>query len=142
VPKARVVLDTNVWISGLLWTGRPHQILQAAERGRLIVVVSPAIVEEVAEALARPKFAARLTALRTSVRELVESLLSLAEICEPRSVVPVVTADPEDDKILACARAARAQWLVSGDRHLLGVGKYHDVRIVTPQMFLKAWQGA
>ena len=81
--KPRIVLDTNVWISGLLWTGRPHEILRVAERGHLVVVVSPAIVEEVAEALARPKFAARLATLRTSAQEILESLLSLA--VDPRT---------------------------------------------------------
>jgi uncharacterized protein len=140
VPRPRVVLDTNVWISGLLWTGRPHETLRAAENGRLTLVVSPAIVEEVAEALGRPKFADRLVILRTSVRELVESLLSLTEVSTPRRVIPVVTADPEDDMILACARAARVQWLVSGDEHLLAVGRYHGIRIVNPRTFLTAWQ--
>jgi putative PIN family toxin of toxin-antitoxin system len=140
VPRPLVVLDTNVWISGLLWTGKPHEILRAAESGRLTLVVSPAIVEEVAEALGRPKFADRLATLRTSVRELVESMLSLAEVSTPRRVVPVVTADPADDKILACARAARVQWLVSGDGHLLAVGRYHGIQIVDPRTFLTAWQ--
>ena len=140
MPRPLVVLDTNVWISGLLWTGKPHEILRAAESGRLTLVVSPAIVEEVAEALGRPKFADRLATLRTSVRELVESMLSLAEVSTPRRVVPVVTADPEDDKILACARAARVQWLVSGDGHLLAVGHYHGIQIVDPRTFLTAWQ--
>jgi uncharacterized protein len=140
VPRPLVVLDTNVWISGLLWTGKPHEILRAAESGRLTLVVSPAIVEEVAEALGRPKFSARLATLRTSVRELVESMLSLAEVSSPRRVVPVVTADPEDDKILACARAARVQWLVSGDGHLLAVGHYHGIQIVDPHTFLTTLQ--
>lgn len=139
MPKARLVLDTNVWISGLLWTGSPHQILRLAEEGRLVVAVSPAIVEEVADALARPKFSARVTALRTSVPELVGSLLTLAEMYLPSRVIVVVTADPEDDKILACARAARAGWLVSGDQHLLAFRQYRGIRIVTPQMFLKDW---
>lgn len=138
--KPRVVLDTNVWVSGLLWTGRPHEILRAVENGSLTLVVSPAIVEEIAEALARPKFADRATTLWTSVRELMESLLRLVEVCVPRRVVPVVTADPEDDKILACARAARAQWRISGDVHLLTVGLYHGIRIVDPRTFLAAWQ--
>jgi uncharacterized protein len=132
VPKARVVLDTNVWISGLLWTGPPHEILRLAEEGQLVVVASPAIVEEVVEALGRPKFGQRLATLRTSVRELLESLLTVAEVCPSPRVAPVVTADPEDDGILACARATRAQWLVSGDRHLLAVREYRGIRIVSP----------
>jgi len=139
VSKARLVLDTNVWISGPLWTGRPHEILRLAEEGRAVVAVSPAIVEEVADALARTKFAARLAALRTSVPELVGSLLTLAEVYPPSRVIPVVTADPEDDKILACARAAHARWLVSGDQHLLAPRQHRGIRIVTPQMFLREW---
>jgi predicted nucleic acid-binding protein len=67
-------------------------------------------------------------------------MLSLAEVSTPRRVVPVVTADPEDDKILACARAARVQWLVSGDGHLLAVGHYYGIQIVDPRTFLTAWQ--
>lgn len=140
MPKARVVLDTNVWISGLLWTGPPHEILRVAEEGRITVVASPAIVEEVAEALGRPKFGQRLAALRTSVHELLESLLTVAEVYPSPRVVPVVTADPEDDSILACARATRAQWLLSGDRHLLTIRQYHGIRIVTPQAFLAEWR--
>jgi putative PIN family toxin of toxin-antitoxin system len=108
----------------------------------VIVAVSSAIVQEVAEAVARPKFAARLTDLRTSIPELIESLLTLAEVCSPSRVIPVVTADPDDDKVLACARAARAQWLVSGDQHLLALRQYRGIRIATPQMFLKQWHDA
>ena len=139
MPRARLVLDTNVWISGLLWTGSPHQILRLAEEGRVVVAVSAAIVQEVADALARTKFAARLAAVRTSVPELVGSLLTLAEVYPPPRIIPVVTIDPADDKILACARAAHARWLVSGDQHLLALRQYRGIRIVTPQAFLKEW---
>jgi len=105
----------------------------------VVVAVSPAIVEEVADALARTKFATRLAALRTSIPELVGSLLTLAEVYPPFRVISVVTADPEDDKILACARAAHARWLVSGDQHLLALRQYRGIRMVTPQMFLREW---
>ena len=105
----------------------------------MIVAVSQAIVEEVADTLARTKFAVRLAALRTSVPEIVGSLLTLSEVYPPSRVIPVVTADPEDDKILACARAAHARWLVSGDQHLLVLRQFRGIRIVTPQMFLKEW---
>jgi hypothetical protein len=76
------------------------------------------------------------------LRELVESMLSLAEFSTPRRVVPVVTADSEDDKILACARAARVHWLVSGDERLLAAGHYHEIQIVDPRTFLTALQAS
>jgi len=137
--KVRVVLDTNVYISRLLWTGLPHTLLQVAENGNLVLIATPAIVEEVREVLARAKFAARLTTLNTSVGELTESLLSLVEIIQEPKVAPVVLQDPDDDKFVACVIASRVRWLISGDEHLLSLGRYKTLRIVTPQQFWTKW---
>ena len=137
--RLRIVLDTNVYISGLLWTGTPHRILQAAETGEFILVTTPAIVEEVQGALVRPKFASRITALNTSVRELTESLLSIVEVIREPRVKPIIAQDPDDDKVLACAIASRARWIVSGDSHLLAVKRYGRVSILTPKQFWDTW---
>jgi putative PIN family toxin of toxin-antitoxin system len=139
VAKVRLVLDTNVWISGLLWTGTPHRLILAAETGDVAPVITPAIMEEVREALARSKFAARIAALNTSVGELMESLLSIVEVIQERRIAPVITQDPEDDKILACAVASQAQWIVSGDAHLLALRRYRGVSILTPKAFWDRW---
>ena len=109
--KVRVVLDTNVFVSGLLWTGLPHTILSVAETGQLVLVTSPAMLKEVREVLARPKFAARMHRLSTSVDELMESLLSLVQLIQEPKVTPVVLRDPDDDKFVACALAARVRWI-------------------------------
>ena len=137
--KVRVVLDTNVYISGLLWTGLPHDLLSVAEAGLLLLVTTPAIIEEVREVLARPKFAARMKALTTSVDELLESLLSIVQLIQEPKVARVVRQDPDDDKFVACALAARVRWIISGDDHLLRLGRYKNVRIVTPQQFWAQW---
>jgi uncharacterized protein len=137
--KVRVVLDTNVYVSGLLWTGLPHTIFSVAETGQLLLVTSPAILEEVREVLARPKFAARMRTLSTSVDELMESLLRLVQIIQEPKVTPVVLRDPDDDKFVACALAARVRWIISGDDHLLRVGRYKNIRMVTPQQFWVRW---
>jgi putative PIN family toxin of toxin-antitoxin system len=108
VAEATVVLDTNVYISALLWTGIPHELLRLAESRNLTLVTTPEIMAEVREALGRRKFTMRITALQSSVAELMESLLSLVEIIEDRPIEPVIKKDPEDDKVLACAAAAQA----------------------------------
>ena len=90
--KVRTVVDTNVYISGLLWTGLPHDLLSAAETGHLTLVTTPAIIEEVREVLVRPKFAARIRTLTTSVDELLESLLGIVQIIQEPKVVRVVRA--------------------------------------------------
>jgi putative PIN family toxin of toxin-antitoxin system len=133
------VVDTNVYVSGLLWTGLPHDLLSAAEAGQLTLVATPAIIEEVREVLARPKFATRMRTLTTSVDELLESLLGIVQILQEPKVVRVVRADPDDDKFIACAVAARVRWLVSSDTHLLSLRRYKSIRIVTPQQFWTAW---
>ena len=137
--KVRVVMDTNVYVSGLLWTGLPHDLLSVAETGQLVLVTTSAILEEVREVLARPKFAARMRTLSTSVDELMESLLSLVQVIQEPKVIQVVLRDPDDDKFVACALAARVRWIISGDDHLVSVGRYKNMRMVTPQQFWARW---
>ena len=139
VAKVRVVPDVNIYISGLLWTGLPHRLIHAAEIGTLGLVTTPSILEETQEVLARPKFRARMSALQTSVGELMTSLLSIVETIQEPKIIPVISQDPDDDKIVACAVAARVRWIISGDDHLLGLGRYKTIRIATPQQFWKRW---
>jgi putative PIN family toxin of toxin-antitoxin system len=95
---------------------------------------------ELREALGRPKFRPRIETLQTSVSELMESLLSLVEIIEDRPIEPVVKRDPDDDKILACAVAVQAGWIVSGDDHLLSLKRYKGIPVVTPRQFYRTWK--
>lgn len=135
VAKVRVVLDANVLISGLLWTGIPHRLIRAAEEGDLIPVVSPTMLQEVRDALGRPKFAARIRALETSVGELMESLLSVVEVVHNPRLERVVEQDPDDDAVLACAVAVHANRIISGDEHLLRLKRYRGIPILTPKEF-------
>ncbi len=126
------MLDTNVWISALLWSGPPNDILRIGESKRVVLVASPSIVEEAREVLARPKFAPRIAALETSVGELVESLLTIAEVIAEPITEPVIAADPDDDRVLACAVAGKARWIVSGDAHLLALKRHKRIAILAP----------
>jgi putative PIN family toxin of toxin-antitoxin system len=140
VAKARLVLDTNVYISGLLWTGIPHGLIRLAEATDVTLVTTPAIMEELREVLGRPKFRLRIRTLQTSVSELMESLLSIVEVVQDLPIEPVIKRDPDDDKILACAIAAQADWIVSGDDHLLSLKRYKGIPIATPRQFSRAWE--
>jgi putative PIN family toxin of toxin-antitoxin system len=126
------VLDTNVWISALLWSGPPNDILRLGESKRIVLVASPSIVDEVREVLARPKFTSRIAALETSVGELVESLLTVVEVISEPIVEPVIAADPDDDRVLTCAVAGKARWIVSGDAHLLALKRYKRIAMLAP----------
>jgi putative PIN family toxin of toxin-antitoxin system len=132
----RLVLDTNVWISALLWTGPPNEILRVGEAKRIVLLASPSILEEAREVLSRSKFAARIAGLETSVGELVEALLTVVEVIEEPVVEPVIAADPDDDRVLACAVAGKARWIISGDAHLLALKRHKRIAILTPSQAL------
>jgi uncharacterized protein len=138
VADLRVVADSNVLISALLWTGSPHKILKLAENKSLILCSSLPIIEEMSEVLARQKFVERLGELKTTPEELMESLLGLVEIVRPAISLNEIKDDPEDNRILECALEAGADYIISGDSHLLKLKSFRDMPIVTPRKFLGA----
>lgn len=112
----RVVLDTNVVVSGLIWGGKPYQLLQAATDGDITLYTSPMLPDELREVLAREHLAARLAkkAPPSSVEQAVGFYGELAVVVSPLAT-PKASRDPDDDEVLACALAAQADLIVSGD---------------------------
>jgi uncharacterized protein len=129
----RLVLDTNAVIAALLWNGPPRQLLDAAIDGRLELATSQVLLDELKEALAYPKFAKRVAQQATTIAQLVDQYTALANLAPAASISPTVIADPDDDAVLACALAARADLVVSGDHALLNLKHYHDIPIVSPR---------
>jgi uncharacterized protein len=134
--RMRAVADTNVVVSGLLWHGPPRRVLDLARAGSLTLFTSPALVVELEEVLGRAKFARRLAMAETNSFDLSLGYAALAHIVRPDEVPPVIAEDPDDDEVLACAVAARADLIISGDSHLLGLGEYREIRIVSAADFL------
>jgi putative PIN family toxin of toxin-antitoxin system len=136
VRHLRVVADTSTVISGLLWHGAPRQVLDAARAGTLELHTSASLVAELADVLQRPKFARRLALAEVTPQTLVVGYALLARLIVPAPIGPVVEADPDDDAVLACAAAARAEAIVSGDRHLLELGAYEGIPILSAAQLL------
>lgn len=126
----RIVVDTNTAISGLLWQGQPRQIIDLVRARTHTLCVSLALLAELAEVIARPKFAQRIQAAGLSAAALVQDYTRLAEIVEPAPLAAPVSRDPDDDVVLATALAARAVLIVSGDQDLLVLGSFGDIRIL------------
>ena len=135
----RVVLDTNVLISALLFTGVSSDLVPLWQKGAVTILLSREILEEYLRVLAYPKF--KLS--RQEIRGLIEGdLLPFVEIVNPgRRRMKVVITDPSDDKFLECAVAGKADVLISGDKALLGIGRYRRVQIQSPPQFLDAFFG-
>jgi uncharacterized protein len=133
----RVVLDANAFVSAFINpAGTPGQIIQAFLRDSAFeLVLSEPIIEEVIEALRYPKVQ---KAARSKIDPSLwfEDLVVLSQLVSEHSEVPRLSADPDDDKYIACAIAGRATFIVTGDPHLLDVRQHETVRIVSPREFL------
>lgn len=131
-PAMRIVADTNTVVSGLLWQGPPRRLIDLARERRLTLCTSLTLVAELAEVIARDKFAERVRAAGLSAAELVQDYERLAEVITPEPLPAPVSRDPDDDHVLACALAAKAELIVSGDkRHLLVLGDYQGIPLRT-----------
>jgi len=133
----KLVIDTNTVISGLLWQGAPRQILDLARSGSISLFTSPELLAELEDVLGRKKFAARLGAAQVTVDELVYGYAALAKTIRAAKIEPVIKADPDDDKVLACAVAAKADIIASGDSHLLDLKEHEGIRILTVNQALE-----
>ena len=129
----RIVCDTNVLVSGILFQGPPRRILDMVSRGDVTNNTSPDLLREADDVLSRPKFGLRAE----QVAGIIALFRDTFEIVHPSRRFKVVIADPDDDMVLEAAAAARADLIVSGDKHLLDLVEWNGIRILSPADFVK-----
>jgi len=134
----KVVFDTNVLLSALLFTGRASEIISLLENNIIIMVISKEILEEYIRALAYPKFSLTEEEIKSLVGEII---LPLAKTVRSSELLEGVCRDKEDDKFLACAKAAKADVVVSGDKDLLVLKEFEGIPIKSLNAFLKEFEG-
>lgn len=132
----RIVADTNIVLSGLLWPGPPRQLIDRAREGIITLHTSVVMLAEFAEVIGRGKFALRIQRAGVSAASLVEDYRRLAVLVEPQALPAPVSRDVDDDQVLAAALAARAAVIVSGDEDLLTLGTFNNIRIVPARQAL------
>ena len=129
----RIVCDTNVLVSGILFQGHPRQILTMASRGEVTNFTSPDLLREAEDVLLRPKFGLRAE----QVVGIIALFRETFEIVHAARRVRAVAADPGVNMVMAAAAAARADLIVSGDRHLLDQAAWEGIRILSPAEFVR-----
>ena len=127
----RVVLDTNIFISSTLG-GRLKIIVDEWKAGKFKLVVSEAIAREYLDVINRPKFKIPQIEIVTAT----EYLLQNAEFVTPEEKIVVIVADPTDNKFLEAAVVGKVNYIVSGDGHLLDLGSFRDIPIITARDFI------
>jgi len=131
----KAILDTNVLISAYVFPGgKPEAVYRLALEGRLEIGTSLPLLAELGRVLGQ-KFGWTPDRVEAAVAQMTR----VASVVEPVETVQVVIADPADDRVLEAARAFGADVIVSGDRHLLDLGTWSDIQIISPAVFIDRW---
>jgi len=133
----RVVLDTNILVSALLFTGELSKMVDLWRQGKVVPLISRETFEELRAVLEYPKF----SLAPDEIQAIIENeILPFFEVVEIRRNVRGVCRDPGDDKFLACALSGSAHFLLSGDKDLIELKKYKSIRIIKASEFLKLFE--
>ena len=128
----KVVIDTNVFISGVFFSGAPYLVLRAWRDDKIVVVLSLEIMAEyrrIGEIIAQDHPGIDLT-------KMLDFVFQNAVIYDAPPLPEHISEDPDDEKFLACALASGSKLIVSGDKHLLKVSGYQEIEVLKPREFL------
>ena len=129
----RVVADTNILVSALLFGGPPEQVFLAGLRGEIQLLISLSLLQELEKVL-KEKFKLSFHL----VREIIEEVREVAEIVEVSSRIKAISYPDEDNRVLECAVDGKAEFIVTGDtKHILPLKGYGGIKILSPSEFLK-----
>ncbi len=135
--RPRCVLDTNVPVSALLWQGTPGRLIELAGEQELQLCTSRTLLDELAATLTKKKLLKAVAGTGLSPEQMVQGYRRVATVVAARPLPQPVSRDGDDDAVLACALAARADLLVSGDDDLLVLGSFTGIPIVTAAQALR-----
>ncbi len=133
----KVTLDTNILVSATFWTGDSFRILQLIDEGSLTCILSPQILAEYEKAIHSEDIIDKVYAKRLILQRIVDRVMERATIVRPKKKLNIVTEDPDDNKILECAKEAKANYIITQDKHLLKIKTFEGMRIITPFKFLQ-----
>lgn len=136
--RPRAVLDSNIWVSAAIWGGLPAKAVALAEEGQIGVLLTDRILAEVARILAHPRLRRIYEQAGTARDEILASIASTATFVKSKTRLKAIQEDDSDNRVLECALDGGAQYVVSGDRHLLTMRRFQGIRILSVRSFLRA----
>ncbi len=133
----KVTADTNVLVSATFWYGDSNRIIERVERKEIELVLSREILDEFAAVLDYKEIKDKIRDRNLEMKRTIEKIISISTIVEPKEKVELVKDDPEDNKILSCAKEGGVDYLITNDKHLLSLRKMGKILIITPRMLVK-----
>jgi putative PIN family toxin of toxin-antitoxin system len=131
----KVILDTNVWISLFLQKALSQELKKIINR-QATIYISKQILIEISKVLTYPKITRILAASEINAKHILRTIATNTTLVDPKIKVKLIDEDPEDDKILECALTVSADIIITGDTHLIKIGKFKQTKIISPREFL------
>ena len=129
----KAVLDTNVFVSGIFWTGSSNKVIFSWKEGKFVLVTSLEIISEVIKVL--KDFKIRLP--ENMIKEWIDLITRNSVIVEPKEKINIIKDDPKDDIFIETAVAGNVDFIISQDNHLLKLKEFRKIKIITPEAFNK-----
>lgn len=132
----KVVLDSNVFISAVVFGGKPREILSLGIEGRIRLATSVEILDEIWTVLRGKKFQYPARVIYSIEKEIV----AISEIVDPHEEIQAIPKDPGDNKVLECSVESGSDYIITGDNHLLELSHFRNIQIVSPDDFLREYR--
>ena len=135
----KIVLDTNILISGTFWTGSSFRILQLIQEKKIVLILSKEILEEY-EYIIQSEEILQKEVYQEERKSATMKLIQLAKIVNPQTSVQIIKDDPSDNKFIEAAIEGKAEYIITKDKHILNIKKYQNIKIITPEEFLEKFK--
>jgi putative PIN family toxin of toxin-antitoxin system len=134
---ARIVLDTNILVSAIIASGYSAAILDRVRSGELALITSTHLLEEFSDVIARPRITRKYPQIAEKAEDLVDFLRAFTELVQGTPGESQISRDRDDDYMVACAVEGNADYIISGDPHLLDLRTHGNITILTPREFVE-----
>lgn len=133
----KITVDTNVLISATFWYGASDKIMSKVEAKEIQLILSEEIIKEYAQVLEYKEIQDKIKDKKLEMKLTLKKIISISKIVMSKQKLDVVKDDPDDNKVLGCALACKAEYIVTQDKHLLKLKQFKGIKIVIPKEFLE-----
>ncbi len=129
----KITVDTNILISATFWNGASNKLIQKAESKKIQLILSNEIIDEYIDVLNYKDIRDKIKDKKLEIKRTIEKIKSISKIIKIKENIDIIKEDPDDNKILECAKAGKVDYIVSNDNHLLKLKKFDGIPIVKPE---------